>query len=794
MLGRAADALRVWIERDAKLTARIEELSIRLDKAEEFDESRVTELLGVETARIVAAARDAAAEIRGQAASESAELLARSKADAEATSERLISAATAERSEASKVLADAQSDAAETTSQANDEAERVLSEARAEADRLRTDASEEAERTRTEASETAETLTSTAQERHDEMIAAASKVLEEQTNAAEASAAEIRSRATGELEEARSSAAAELERAGEEARGIVAEAEADAQTRLEVARDQGRAMVEEARDLRRQMLNDIAERSRAGRQKVEAAKAARAEVLRMIRSVGTQVEGVVAELDDHDPVMRREADGAAAAVPDDTETTMRELEAQLMDVPFEEDSHRYTVAGEGVPQGEAAGDDSSDGDFVPTEPGLDAADLEEVDLELEGPEGIHTDDEDGTGAAGDESADHAGSDVRLPGDEPTGVDQGGEDLSGGDVDESQMASVHDLFQKLRSEDHDDGDAGVGIEDPDGEVPGVATVTPGAPPGGSQTGSAGTAVAAASVSTLTGSRRGERSDDTDADSGIEVLLETDAAADAELSAGTEVPDGADESAAAEIEVLGIGDPGNPTTYSGILDRRDELLEPAEKLLARTLKRLFSDEQNEVFDRVRRHKRSRIEVSDLLGESDDTDLFVSKLTKPYLMAASAGAVIWGELSETDPSEPTEPDLADALASQVGELLGLRRAHLRESLEAHAEAGGDSGELVDRLRSAYRELRTSSIEEHAGDLATGGFAVGTKVAAGPGSPWCWVPDNGGLPCADAEDNALAGALACGSEFPTGDVVPPAHPGCRCIVVPDGVVSTES
>jgi hypothetical protein len=47
--------------------------------------------------------------------------------------------------------------------------------------------------------------------------------------------------------------------------------------------------------------------------------------------------------------------------------------------------------------------------------------------------------------------------------------------------------------------------------------------------------------------------------------------------------------------------------------------------------------------------------------------------------------------------------------------------------------------------------------------------------------------VPDNAGQPCADAEDNALAGALPCGEAFPTGDVLPPAHPGCRCILVPD-------
>ena len=35
---------------------------------------------------------------------------------------------------------------------------------------------------------------------------------------------------------------------------------------------------------------------------------------------------------------------------------------------------------------------------------------------------------------------------------------------------------------------------------------------------------------------------------------------------------------------------------------------------------------------------------------------------------------------------------------------------------------------------------------------------------------------------------DNALAGAVPKGEPFPTGDLVPPVHPGCRCVIVPVG------
>ncbi|MBU6216559.1 MAG: hypothetical protein KGR17_08125, partial [Acidobacteria bacterium] len=71
-------------------------------------------------------------------------------------------------------------------------------------------------------------------------------------------------------------------------------------------------------------------------------------------------------------------------------------------------------------------------------------------------------------------------------------------------------------------------------------------------------------------------------------------------------------------------------------------------------------------------------------------------------------------------------------------------------------------------------------------AGDLTSAGFACGVVAAAPAGATWCWVVDHGGLPCSDAEDNSLAGDVVAGEAFPTGDVAPPAHAGCRCILAP--------
>ena len=50
-------------------------------------------------------------------------------------------------------------------------------------------------------------------------------------------------------------------------------------------------------------------------------------------------------------------------------------------------------------------------------------------------------------------------------------------------------------------------------------------------------------------------------------------------------------------------------------------------------------------------------------------------------------------------------------------------------------------------------------------------------------------WVVDTTGPDCSDAEDNSLAGTITKGEAFTTGHRFPPAHAGCRCLIVPVAV-----
>ena len=106
-----------------------------------------------------------------------------------------------------------------------------------------------------------------------------------------------------------------------------------------------------------------------------------------------------------------------------------------------------------------------------------------------------------------------------------------------------------------------------------------------------------------------------------------------------------------------------------------------------------------------------------------------------------------------------------------------------------------GGDEGPTVDELDdasdavgAAFREWRGAKVERLVGDYSVQAFSLGILDAVGSGAQVRWVVGGDGPPCADCDDNSLAGAIPAGEDFPTGHPCPPAHAGCRCLVAPAG------
>ncbi|HWI02594.1 MAG TPA: DivIVA domain-containing protein [Acidimicrobiales bacterium] len=214
----------------------------------------------------------------------------------------------------------------------------------------------------------------------------------------------------------------------------------------------------------------------------------------------------------------------------------------------------------------------------------------------------------------------------------------------------------------------------------------------------------------------------------------------------------------------------------------LEGRDALLENLEAGLARALKRLLGDEQNEVLDALRRLGPSAPEgvlpgFEQQLGGYRDAAL-------PWLQqAARAGAGF-----VTDPEMATEAGevpTVDAVAGAVAvELVEPMRARLTRALAAGTDAG-DPSVAAESLRATYRQWKVQQVEECARHHVVAAFSLGAFAATSPAAMLQWLVDEDGH-CPDCDDNALAGPTAKGQAFPTGQLHPPAHPGCRCLLVP--------
>ncbi|MDQ1425059.1 MAG: hypothetical protein QOD72_2557, partial [Acidimicrobiaceae bacterium] len=121
-----------------------------------------------------------------------------------------------------------------------------------------------------------------------------------------------------------------------------------------------------------------------------------------------------------------------------------------------------------------------------------------------------------------------------------------------------------------------------------------------------------------------------------------------------------------------------------------------------------------------------------------------------------------------------------LDGALLAVTSLLVEPLRLHLQRSL---ADAEGDSVEVASRLRATYREWKTQRFDELTSDLVLAAYGAGAFAALEKGTPLHWVGDPTAS-CPDCDDNALAGSIAAGEAFPTGQLHAPAHPGCRCAI----------
>ena len=212
-------------------------------------------------------------------------------------------------------------------------------------------------------------------------------------------------------------------------------------------------------------------------------------------------------------------------------------------------------------------------------------------------------------------------------------------------------------------------------------------------------------------------------------------------------------------------------------------RDEALSGLVVVMARKLKRVLADEQNNVLEHLR-GKRSSLEIEAIFGAAEEqASRYAISVADDTMAAASAGAK-----SVKSSGGSSRRVTQKSISSHVRDTIsaGLVAGFREDARIAIGEAEGDREILASLMRDVYRKWKTDLIDQHVDDIACTSYSKGGFLALEPSSRVSWMVDPNAECCSECEDNSLAGAVAKGDEFPTGHAMPPAHPGCRCLVCP--------
>ena len=257
-------------------------------------------------------------------------------------------------------------------------------------------------------------------------------------------------------------------------------------------------------------------------------------------------------------------------------------------------------------------------------------------------------------------------------------------------------------------------------------------------------------------------------------------------------------------------------------SALIKQRDEVIVEIVSGLSRKLKRSLQDEQNVLLDLVRQRAKQPSEaiglIDSMAGVLGPGDRYRHASEAFLEQARRAGAeylnVAGGTRGGPHMLRSSPPWMQEHAANLAAAIVGPLRAKLTEDAELDP---ADEASVADRVSAAYRDWKGQRIELLAADAVIGVFSRASVSTAPPGTRFAWVLDEGGASCPDCEDNSLSGPISLrasrgsngkrdprgadgygeetgdGGAYPTGHLHPPAHAGCRCLLVPEHLLVNE-
>lgn len=543
-----------------------------------------------------------------------------------------------------------------------------------------------------------------------------------------------------------------------------------AKAQLDASREEGREMIVEARKFRETILRDLAGRRKLARKQLEAMRAAQERLLDAFTSCAAAVEGATSELHTALPAAKAAADIAAQRVDDDIEQVVSELESAIhtgeLPALVLDGFERPKLRSKALPRTEASASDgetddgSADPDLPPAaeaDPSPDAEFDDAPDEEVAQPT-INEAEAQVDDAALDEpepepeAAPHSERPVFgvINGDGEAEADRYDDDEDDFDydyeldLDEDDDAEDRPALRLLASDTEDDSesdDAALDAEDLFVELEPTAELA---------------AVAAAvevevelddDIDEETELDEGDldtigdpvfdddieleaddgefASDDVDTVGDLFARLRADR--DAAVDAARDILD------TAEHDVLDV----QAEDAEAIIEERDELVGQDERTLARRLKRVLDDEQNDVLDRLRRAKKGA-DLSECLPSATALlDSYLDGADAELTHAVSLGAAALATFGVA--GRPIDPAATAETLAPVLDALLVEPWHA-ELIAAIEDADGDRAAAVTAVRTAYRYRKMDHVADLAGSAIVMAWNAGL-LAAAKDLPLEWV-----------------------------------------------------
>ena len=285
----------------------------------------------------------------------------------------------------------------------------------------------------------------------------------------------------------------------------------------------------------------------------------------------------------------------------------------------------------------------------------------------------------------------------------------------------------------------------------------------------------------------------------------VPIAQDTNQSANIDAGFASSPGGSQSSTVEV-----GDPNNPGEYAD------------HKPMTQAMSQFFKAAAQGAMDRLHRikelhkvRKDDKPDADELLNAANDIDwATLVPVVQPLLYQAADFGVTSG-LHQAQVAGvgniaayigKSQELAADYARERAAEMVGMKlvdgvlqpnpnarwniamttRDELRDLITKSLEERTDIDDLAKQIQEAgvFSDWRAEMIAKTETAKAQSEGVVHSWRTTGAVEKVRWSPSSLG-PCPDCLDNVLAGSIVFGEPFPTGDIMPPGHPSCRCALI---------